>query len=575
MTDSPGRPTPDAPGPDAARPADDATSPDRSAPEPERAAPPASEPESTAPPSSPADPAATVAESRSGDAAGADGATASDGTAGPEQTSAGEPTSLGATSPGAPTTSEPTASHEATPSDGPGTTDGPTTSDRSGATDDRATPGAPAASEPTTSGEAAPSDGPGAPDKPTSLDKPAGPESHRPAPQAPAPGWAPVQPPAAGWGPPHQGPAAGWGPPHQGADHPGAASDPRWGGTQPLWGAPPGWNGPYVQAAKPGVIPLRPLSVGEILDGAFAAMRTHWKVMIGIAVVIALLTQCLEVPATWLLNREFSPGDLSDDPTGEELWRYLRDTSAVLIVPIVVSTLGQIAATGMLTVVVSRAVIAKSMSAAQAWKAVRPLLPRLLGVTFATWLVPVGTLLVAILPGLVLLAVGADGLGALLLLPGLIGGVVAAIYLYVCLTLAGPVLMLEKQTVRKALERSRKLVTGSWWRVCGILLLIWLIMAIVGGIIQMPFLLVSDGFTAITASKTSDIPDPTFVDLLITGIGAVIASALLYPFAAGATALLYIDQRIRREALDLELARAAGVLDEETGTGSAAGPTPA
>ncbi|MFI1579913.1 hypothetical protein [Embleya sp. NPDC020630] len=507
MTDSPGRPTPDAPGPDAARPADDATSPDRSAPEPEPAT-----------PSSPAD------------------TTAADG----------------------PTAPEPTTSGEAASSEGPVEANGPATSDRSEAADDRAA-----------------SDGPAAPDKPTSLDKPARPESDRPAPQAPAPGWAPVQPPATGWGPPHQGPAAGWGPPHQGADHPGAASDPRWGGTQPLWGAPPGWNGPYVQAAKPGVIPLRPLSVGEILDGAFAAMRTHWKVMIGIAVVIALLTQCLEVPATWLLNREFSPEDLSDDPTGEELWRYLRDTSALVIVPIVISTLGQIAATGMLTVVVSRAVIAKSMSAAQAWKAVRPLLPRLLGVTFATWLVPVGTMLVAMLPGLALLAVGADGLGALLLLPGLIGGVVAAIYLYVCLTLAGPVLMLEKQTVRKALERSRKLVTGSWWRVCGILLLIWLIMAIVGGIIQTPFLLVSDGFTAITASKASDIPDPTFVDLLITGIGAVIASALLYPFAAGATALLYIDQRIRREALDLELARAAGVPDGETGTGSAAGPTPA
>ncbi|MYS80376.1 hypothetical protein [Embleya scabrispora] len=397
-------------------------------------------------------------------------------------------------------------------------------------------------------------------DKPPTTEEPSTPE--RSDPRAPAPGWAPVQPPAAGWGAPQQGP------------HP----DPRWGtpGQQPpLWGAPPGWNGPYVQAAKPGVIPLRPLSVGEILDGAFAAMRAHWKVMIGIAVVVALLTQCLEVPVTWLLNREFSPSDLSDDPTGEEAWRYLRDTAALVIVPIVVATLGQIAATAMLTVVVSRAVIAKTMSAAQAWTAVRPLLPRLLGVTFASWLIPVGTLLVAMLPGLLLLALGADGLGALLLLPGMVGGIVAAVYLYVCLSLSGPTLMLEKQSVRKSLERSRKLVTGSWWRVCGILLLIALIMTIVGGIIQTPFLLASDGISAITASKPSDVPDPSFVDLLITGVGSVIAAALLYPFAAGATALLYIDQRIRREALDLDLARAAGVLDEEPGGDATSGPAPA
>ncbi|MFF7250422.1 hypothetical protein ACFZBU_41895 [Embleya sp. NPDC008237] len=441
---------------------------------------------------------------------------------------------------------------------------------------DRSAP-APASPSPATPPSPSSSpDKPPSPDKP-SLDKAPAPDEpttpEQPAPKAPAPGWAPVQPPAAGWGPPQQGPATGWGAPQQ---PPGA--DPRWGtaGQQPpLWGAPPGWNGPYVQAAKPGVIPLRPLSVGEILDGAFAAMRAHWKVMIGIAVVVALLTQCLEVPVTWLLNREFSPSDLGDDPTGEEAWRYLRDTAALVIVPIVVATLGQIAATAMLTVVVSRAVIAKTMSAAQAWTAVRPLLPRLLGVTFATWLIPVGTLLVAMLPGLLLLAVGAEGLGALLLLPGMIGGIVAAIYLYVCLSLAGPTLMLEKQSVRKSLERSRKLVTGSWWRVCGILLLIALIMTIVGGIIQTPFLLASDGISAITASKASDIPDPSFVDLLITGVGSVIAAALLYPFAAGATALLYIDQRIRREALDLDLARAAGVLDDEPGGDATSGPAPA
>ena len=44
----------------------------------------------------------------------------------------------------------------------------------------------------------------------------------------------------------------------------------------------------------------------------------------------------------------------------------------------------------------------------------------------------------------------------------------------------------------------------------------------------------------------------------------MIASAITYPIAAGVSVLLYIDQRIRREALDLELARAAGVPGYET-----------
>jgi hypothetical protein len=47
--------------------------------------------------------------------------------------------------------------------------------------------------------------------------------------------------------------------------------------------------------------------------------------------------------------------------------------------------------------------------------------------------------------------------------------------------------------------------------------------------------------------------------LIVSGIGAVIASSISYPISAGVTVLLYVDQRIRREALDLELARAAGI----------------
>lgn len=38
----------------------------------------------------------------------------------------------------------------------------------------------------------------------------------------------------------------------------------------------------------------------------------------------------------------------------------------------------------------------------------------------------------------------------------------------------------------------------------------------------------------------------------------MIGSMITFPITAGVTVLLYIDQRIRREALDLELARAAG-----------------
>ena len=62
--------------------------------------------------------------------------------------------------------------------------------------------------------------------------------------------------------------------------------------------------------------------------------------------------------------------------------------------------------------------------------------------------------------------------------------------------------------------------------------------------------------------------------LVITAIGSVIALTVTMPISAGVAVLLYIDQRIRREALDLELARAAGLHgpgDTPPGTAAAGG----
>src|SRR5690625_3212331 len=84
-----------------------------------------------------------------------------------------------------------------------------------------------------------------------------------------------------GWGQP-SGPQ-GWGQP---------------GGGQPGWGAQPGWNQPAggswgAPTVKPGVIPLRPLGVGELLDGAITTIRKNPAATLGISAVVAVVTQVL------------------------------------------------------------------------------------------------------------------------------------------------------------------------------------------------------------------------------------------------------------------------------------------
>jgi hypothetical protein len=140
-------------------------------------------------------------------------------------------------------------------------------------------------------------------------------------------------------------------------------------------------------------------------------------------------------------------------------------------------------------------------------------------------------------------------------------------------SLASPALMLEKQSVPKSLGRSAKLVRGSWWRVFGIQLLATIIANIIASIIVIPFTFLAaalsgDGIGGFLDSGSGDLG---WTFLVVSGIGSVIGSMLTFPITAGVSVLLYIDQRIRREALDLDLARAAGVQGYGSGT---PGPTP-
>jgi hypothetical protein len=134
--------------------------------------------------------------------------------------------------------------------------------------------------------------------------------------------------------------------------------------------------------------------------------------------------------------------------------------------------------------------------------------------------------------------------------------VVVAAYLYTAFALAPPAIVLERQGVVASLRRSRSLVRGAWWRTFGILLLVNLIAQVLAGILGVPFTVL----TLLAAWVTGDgLNVYAILPLLVTALGTIVASAVTWPFTAVSTALIYVDRRMRREALDLELARAAGV----------------
>ncbi|GAA3493614.1 hypothetical protein GCM10019016_007130 [Streptomyces prasinosporus] len=193
---------------------------------------------------------------------------------------------------------------------------------------------------------------------------------------------------------------------------------------------------------------------------------------------------------------------------------------------------------------------------------------KLFGLICLLLLITAGIVTLGALPGLLVTVAGGAEAGVALTFLGVIGAGVAALWLMIRFSLSSPALMLEKQGIVKAMSRSAKLVRGSWWRVFGIQLLATIIANVVASIIVIPFTFLAaalsgDGVTGFLDSAGGDIG---WTFLVISGIGSVIGSMITFPITAGVTVLLYIDQRIRREALDLELARAAGVRDHGPGT---------
>jgi membrane-anchored glycerophosphoryl diester phosphodiesterase (GDPDase) len=127
------------------------------------------------------------------------------------------------------------------------------------------------------------------------------------------------------------------------------------------------------------------------------------------------------------------------------------------------------------------------------------------------------------------------------------------LYVQTTLLFTTPAVMLERQGVIAAMSRSRALVAGSWWRVFGIFLLATIMAEIIASIIVIPFALF--GIGSILSGHTAS--EFQFSHLLVAGIGGFIAATLVRPFTSGVIALLYLDRRMRAEALDLTLQNAA------------------
>jgi hypothetical protein len=304
-------------------------------------------------------------------------------------------------------------------------------------------------------------------------------------------------------------------------------------------------------------VPLRPLGLGEMLDGAVGVMRRYPRPTLGMSAAVAVVIALLNVVLLLTVLRPLATFDPTTPLTGdtEQLQTLLGGAAVGGLLGGLLALLASAVLTGILTAVVGKAVLGQPLDVRQAWQSVRPQLWKLVGVSVLIAVLVAAVLFAAVAVAVAVVAAAGAGPGAVLLaVPIALAGVLAAVYLGVRLSLAPCALVLEKVGVRDSLRRSWALVHGDWWRVFGITALTLVIAAFVGVLVQAPFELFGyGGFGGLTgggdalAART----------LIASSIGAIVASTLIDPFTAGVRALLYVDRRMRAEGLDVALAAAA------------------
>ena len=327
---------------------------------------------------------------------------------------------------------------------------------------------------------------------------------------------------------------------------------------------PAGTAGPAMEF-RPGVIPLRPLGLSDLYGAVVKTIRGNVGATMGLALVTTLL---FLVPTTalgaWVGSLSALDFESAEDvfPVAGTLGSYI---------PALGTGLSAVLLTGFLAFVVGQAVMGRRVTAGQTWEGTRNRLLVLVGATFVTGLIML-LAVVVVVAGPALLVYGAmrsgdeGSLVATILLAVAAVLVAAALTLFLSTRLAfvGVCVVLERAGLRAALARSWRLTAGrQFWRVLGIRLLTSVVVGVAAQVLSVPISLI--GGVAIVA--TSD-PSHIFMwQAIVAGVSGLVTGVVTTPFTAGVDALLYVDQRIRREGFDVQLVAA-------TRADHAAGPLP-
>ena len=259
---------------------------------------------------------------------------------------------------------------------------------------------------------------------------------------------------------------------------------------------------------------MRPLNLGETLDASIKIVRSRWKTLATVMVVIALPIQLANIIIIKLTTDVYQIGT-SFSSTAETATTYSDEGAYVAgqTAMIALSVLGYLLG----IVACYRAVADTYLGRETSARASLSYAAERLGATL--WLTIV--LVLGLLAGFLAL-----------FLPG--------IWLYIAWAVVYPVMLVEGTGGVAALKRSFQLVQTRWWATAGRMAVSFILVGVATVVATLLFLAPTELF----------INDTSFGALILEHAANLVVSLVTTPFVAAVTTLVYFDLRVRKEGFD-------------------------
>jgi hypothetical protein len=262
---------------------------------------------------------------------------------------------------------------------------------------------------------------------------------------------------------------------------------------------------------------LRPLSVGEILDRTFTLFRGNFLLFLGICAIPQILLLIVNLGQVFITVpvKQGKTAAIAQMSAGMGIATVILGL-LVLVVWLIVHLFAQ----GATVIAVSELYLGRTITISDSFRRMRGEAGNLFGVIMLNGLATGAAFILLVIPG---------------------------IYVMCRLAVCIPAALIENLGPRSSLERSFELTKDNAGRAFLIILLYFALSFAAGALFAAPF----QFMMFLSAAKSH--PETLRMWMALTQIGSTIATTLVTPVLTIASAILYYDLRVRKEAFDLQM----------------------